>query len=162
MDESNQHHLIKSLVELQKASVALFQEAKHNICIYSKDIDPRILNNREVESQLISFIKKIRNSRIKILIKNEQELMGLDHRLVALAQRFTSYIEIKLIPNDYHENNFGFYLIDSRKIIYRSNNERYEAEQIQLPSSLIVEKTKLFEKIWQTASPASFLRGLYL
>jgi len=162
MDDSNQHQLINSLVELKKASTELFKEAKQTICIYSKNLDPRILNNRDIESQLILFIKKSRNCRIKILIISEQELMGLDHRIVSLAQRFTSFIELKLIPSDYHENHFGFYLIDSRKIIYRNNNERYEAEQVQLPSSLIIEKTKLFNQIWQVASPASFLRGLYL
>jgi len=165
MDESNQnnqHRLINSLVDLKDASIDLFRGAKRNIFIYSNDLDPRILNNRDVESRLIQFIKQSRNSRIKILIKSEQELKGCDHRIVALAQRFTSYVEIKLIPLDYHDNHFGFYLVDSREIIYRSNNERYEAEQIQLPSSLIKEKTKLFDQIWQMASPASFLRALNL
>jgi len=155
-------HIIDSLAQLKQETNELFAYAKQRIQIYSHDLDPRILNNRETEQQLIRFIKKSRSCKVQILIYDEQRLRGIDHRLVALAQRFTSYVEIKVVAKDHHEIPFGFYLADERTMIYRNNVERYEAEKLQMPNFTIKDKSKLFDSIWQASSPASFLRALHL
>jgi len=156
------HHIIQSLAQLKQQTNDIFAYAKKSVQIYSHGLDPRILNNRETEQQLIHFIKKSRYSKVQILIYDEQLLRGTDHRLVALAQRFTSYIEIKVVDKDHHENPFGFYLVDHQTMIYRNNVERYEAEKFQMPHFAIKDKSKLFDTIWQSSSPASFLRALHL
>ena len=89
-------------------------------------------------------------------------MRGIDHRLVSLAQQFTSTIQIRIVPRDYHENPFGFYIVDSRTMIYRSNVERYEAEKLRMPDFRIKDKSKLFETIWQSSAQASFLRALHI
>ncbi len=154
--------VIDSLTQLITETTQLIDSAKRTIQIYSRGLDPRILNNREIEKQFIRFIKKSRASKIQILIADEQLLRGVDHRIVALAQRFSSYVEIKVIPRDYHDNPFGFYLVDDRSMIYRLNIERYEAEKLIMPNFLIKDKSKLFDTIWQVSTPASFLRALHL
>ena len=154
--------VIDSLTQFKQETADLFAIAKQTIQIYSHGLDPRILNNRQVEKHLLGFVKRSRNSRVQILIYDEQRLRGIDHRLVALAQRFTSYIDIRVVPRDFHENPFGFYLVDDRTMIYRSNVERYEAEKLQMPNFVIKDKSKLFRTIWQSSSPASFLRALHI
>jgi len=155
-------HLIDSLAQLKRETKDLFAYAKQSIQIYSHGLDPRVLNNRDIEQQLIRFVKKSRSCKVQILIYDEQFLRGIDHRLVSLAQRFTSYIEIKLVAKEHHDNPFGFYLVDGKSMIYRNNIERYEAEKYQMPHFAIKDKNKFFETIWQASSPASFLRALHL
>lgn len=162
LQKNNQHKLINSFSELKKTCLELFANANKTVQIYSHHLDPRILNNPQVEQQLIQFIKKSRYCKVQILIYDENNLRGIDHRLVSLAQKFTSYIEIKIIPKDYHENPFAFYLIDQRIMLYRSQSDNYTAELSQMPDFYIKEKTKLFDNIWQISSPASFLRALHL
>ncbi len=161
-DSDNLRTVIESLVQLKQQSCELFAAAKQTIKIYSHGLDPRILNNRQIEKNLLNFVKRSRNSKVQILIYDEQRLRGIDHRIVALAQRFTSYIDIRLVPRDFHENPFCFYLIDDYTMIYRSNVERYEAEKLQMPNSVIKDKSKLFHTIWQSSTPASFLRALHI
>ena len=151
-----------SLDHLKESTITLFSQAEKIIQIYSQGLDPRILNNRDIERQLILFIKKSRYCKVQILINSECLLKGIDHRIVSLAQRFTSQIEIKLIMKDYHDNYFGFYITDHRSMLYRKNIERYEAEKLQMPSLKIKEQSKLFNSIWQSANPASFLRALHI
>lgn len=156
------HFKINSLSELKSASSGLFSEATQIIQLFTKDLDPRILNDREIELRLTQFVKRSRVSKMQILIYDESLMRGQDHRLVSLAQRFTSYVELRVVPKDYHENYFGFYLVDNKQMIYRSNIERYEAEYAKLPYSLVKEKSKWFDSVWQMSSPASFLRALHL
>ncbi|MDQ7049727.1 MAG: hypothetical protein Q9M92_09360 [Enterobacterales bacterium] len=158
--ESSQ--LISGYQALQQASQQLFANAHKTIQIYTRDCDPRILNQRNIEQSVIDLVKRSRYSRIEILIQTEESLSGIDHRLVSLAQRFTSSIGIKLIPRDYFEEAFAFYLVDSKHILYRQNHQDYHAERRQMPDFLVKEKSRYFDKIWQESSPASFLRALYL
>lgn len=153
---------IESLSEFKQETELLFSQATRIIQIYSKDLDPRVLSNIRLESLILKFIKRSKASKLHILIFDESHLKGVDHRLVNLAQRFTSYLEIRLIPRDYQENYYGYYLVDKKRILHRNNIERYEAEYAQLPSSLVKEKSKWFDEIWQKSSPASFLRALHL
>jgi hypothetical protein len=156
------HRAIDSLNEFKAETEQLFNEASRVIQIYSKDLDPRVLSDTRIESLLLKFIKRSKASKLQLLIFDESYLKGIDHRLVSLAQRFTSYVEIRLIPRDYHENYFGYYLVDKKRIVHRNNIERYQAEYAQLPNSLVKEKSKWFDDIWQKSTPASFLRALHL
>jgi hypothetical protein len=157
-----QRVVIDSLAQFKQETSDIIASAKQKIQIYSHGLYPRILNNRKIEKKLLDFVKRSRNSRIQILIYDEGLLRGIDHRLVALAQRFTSYVEIRTVPRDFHENPFGFYLVDDHTMIYRSNVERYEAEKLHMPNFIIKDKSKLFHTIWQSSSPASFLRALHI
>ena len=159
---NNTRQAIPSLQQLKQQAHDAFQDANKNIQLYTHALDPRVLNNRDIEEVLTHFVKKNRASQVQILIYKEQLMRGIDHRLVALAQRFTSYVQIRVVPRDYHENPFGFYIVDGRTMIYRSNVEGYEAERLNMPDFLIKDKSRLFETIWQSSAPASFLRALHL
>ncbi len=166
LDTSNKadklRSVIDSLTQLKEETSHIFSSAKQSIQIYSHGLDPRILNNRQIDRNILDFIKRSRKSKVQILIYDEQFLRGIDHCLVSLAQKFTSFIDIRIVPKDFHENPFGFYLVDNRAMLYRSNVERYEAEKLIMPNFVIKDKSKLFHTIWQSSSPASFLRALYL
>ena len=153
---------VVSLSELRELTHTHFSAAKQKIQIYTRNLDPRILNNRELEQSLTRFVRSSRFARIEILITEERNLQGIDHRLVSLAQKYTSFVAIRVIPKDYHENHFAFYLIDSRLLIYRNNAERYESEIHHLPSSQVKQKTKYFDEVWEKSSPAIHLRALHI
>ena len=162
LENASPHFQIKTLNELKEQAQVSFRCAKQKIQIYSPNLDPRILSNRENEQVLTRFVRSSRFARIEILITDERNLQGIDHRLVSLAQNFSSYVQIRLIPKDFHENYFAFYVVDGRSIIYRPNFERFESECHEIPSVLIKQKSKYFDEVWQQSSPASHLRALHL
>ncbi len=156
----NENRLITSLDELQREACILFKTAKKKIQIYSYNLDPRILNNSQIEAVIKEFIRSSRYVKLEILIYDERNMQNVDHRLVRLAQIFTSSIQIKVVPRDFHENPFAFYLVDGRRMLYRSNAERFETEYRQVPDSNINKQTRYFDELWQKSDPASHLRAL--
>ena len=162
IQSESKHRLLTSLAELRGASEELFREAKHKIQLYTHNLDPRVLSFPRLEQILLNFIRRSRYSRVEILIYNEQNLTNSDHRLVKLAQNFASYVSIRVVPKDFHENPFAFYLVDGRHLLYRTLAERYETEYLTLPNSKLKEKARLFTDIWQQSDPASHLRALHL
>jgi hypothetical protein len=161
-DDNNSDRLITSLNELKLEAGMLFKNAKRKIQIYTHNLDPRILSHPKIETTLKEFIRSSRYAKVEILIYDERNLQNVDHRLVRLAQNYTSNVTIKVVPKDYHENHFAFYLVDERKILYRASSERYETEYLHVPNSKINEKSRYFNDIWQQSDPASHLRALHL
>lgn len=161
-DKKESIYRTSSLSELKEATRDLFNNAKRKVQIYSYNLDPRILNDRDIERILLNFIRKSRNVKIEILIIDERNVQGIDHRLVSLAQKYTSYVSIRLIPKDYHENHFAFYVIDGRQLIYRTVAERFESEVHQLPSVKLKQMSKYFDEVWEQSSPAVHLRAFVI
>ena len=155
-------HRTASLSEIREETLSLFSGAKRKIQIYTENLDPRILNTRDIERSLINFVRKSRNVRVEILIIDERNVQSLDHRLVSLAQRYTSFVSIKVIPRDYHENHFAFYIVDGRQLIYRTVAERFESEVHQVPSVKLKQMSKYFDDVWEQSSPAIHLRALII
>lgn len=153
---------IQSFEELKQATLDLFKRSKRIIQIYSFSLDKRILNNREIELTMTKLLRSSRNAKVQCLIYDEKELQGFDHRIISLAQRFSSFIEIRIIPDDFKMTNIGYYLIDRQFMIYRSNRENYEALQFNQRRIEVKDKLKHFEDVWQQSQPASFLRALHL
>lgn len=153
---------INSFADLKAATELLMRSANRSIKLYTHNLDPRILSNRLIEKVIIQFIKKSRNSKLQILIYSEDDLKGVDHRLVAIAQQFTSYVEIRTTPKDFQEAPYAFYLVDNKSMLYRRYQERFETEKLSLPDATLKHKLSTFDTIWQQASQASFLRALHL
>ncbi len=160
--KQSQSRTIKSLSDLITQTEELLSKANRTIKIYTYNLDPRILNSRKIEETILQFIRTSRFVRVELLIHHESTLQRVDHRLVRLAQNFSSFITIRLIPRDYHENPFAFYLIDDRYMLYRNQYTRFEAEIQELPNSQLKQKTKYFDEIWQKSSPAVHLRALII
>lgn len=158
----NQSLKTSTLVELTQTTIDLFSKAKQKIQIYSHDLDPRILNHKKIEDIFLKFIRRSRFSAVEILITDEKYLQGVNHRLINLYQKYTSSIGIKIIPKDFHENHFAFYLIDQRSLIYRRIADRYESELYVPPSAELKRKSKYFDEVWQQSQPAIYLRSLNL
>ena len=59
--------MITSLADLKHQTYDLFLNAKRSVQIYTHGLDPRILDNREVERALLAFIKRSRHSKVQLL-----------------------------------------------------------------------------------------------
>jgi len=153
---------IQSFESLKQATIELFKQSKRLIQIFSFSLDKRILNNREIEQTMTKLLRTSRYAKVQCLIYDEKELQGFDHRIVSLAQRFTSFIEIRVIPDDLKNTIIGYYIIDKQFMIYRSNREKYEARLFKQRQIDVKDKMKHFEDVWQQSRPASFLRALNL
>ena len=124
----NENRLITSLDELKRETCHLFKTAKKKIQIYSYNLDPRILNNSQIEAVIKEFIRSSRYVKLEILIYDERNMQNVDHRLVRLAQMFTSNIQIKIVPRDY----LCYYLPNHPQIKKNQNQENEAIPGVKL------------------------------
>ena len=100
-------------------------------------------------------------AQIRIAVQDLSGLVSQGHRLVALAQRLSSFIQIKVPdPVQFKELNEAFLVVDETGLIYRELSERYDAVVSFNSPGRARDLTRLMDKIWETGRLDPNLRSM--
>lgn len=148
--------------EHKAAALALFSQGKRNAFIYSRDLDPRILDDVRIANALSELARYSRYSRIEVLVTEVDDVMARGHRWLELFQRLSSKIEVRVIHEDYLQTPFVFSIVDECALLYRSNAAEYEGYVHFNDRHACAQKMIHFREVWQVSRVASELRRLYI
>ncbi|NVJ62424.1 MAG: hypothetical protein HWE27_18695 [Gammaproteobacteria bacterium] len=160
LGETNDVFRLSRVGELKLASYRMFAQAKKTIDIFSYDLDPRVLSDREIEQAVLTLVKRSRHSRVRMLVFETTALQGVDHRLISLLQSFSSYITLKVLSKNYQTIPFSFYLVDDAGLIYRSNHNELETQVFFNEKLKVKDYQKQFDEMWEQSRIASEFRTL--
>ena len=141
----------------------LMRAARHRIGIASHSLDAELFDHEAV----ISLIKRVamsgRGARIQILVEDIAPAIQASHRLVGLAQRLSSLVEIRR-ANRRDDPEFGaaVVLTDAGGWLRRPDPTRYEGEAGLDDRPRCRELWLSFERSWERAQPETAVRALKL
>jgi predicted GNAT family N-acyltransferase len=139
----------------------LLADAKYEIAIYSRDLDPVLLDLPAI----IEAIKRValsgRRARVRILVQEPKKPLADGHRLVALAQRLPSLIELRT-PQDEHDRQYAsaFLINDRRGYLFRTLASRHEGEGSTYAPGRHAQLREYFDQVWERSVPSEELRQL--
>ena len=156
--ESNR--VLQSLSDNREASVAVAAVARRELALFSRDLEPLLYDRQEFISVVQALATRSRMSRIRIACIDPGASVRAGHRVIALAQRFSSYIEVRRASRD-HENMVDTFLVaDDAALLYRPLCTRYEGYADLRAPMQARERLRIFEDIWQQAEPDPEFRRL--
>ena len=162
IEAGESYRALKSLVDNRDASVAVAAAAKRELVLFSRDLEPLLYDRQEFISVVQALATRSRMSRIRIVCIDPGASVRAGNRVIALAQRFSSYIEVRRASRD-HEDLVDTYLVaDDLALLYRPLCTRYEGFADLRAPQQAREKLKGFEDIWQQAEPDPEFRRLGL
>lgn len=162
LGESRERLILHQRSDFQQVTEQMAREAKRSIDIFTYDLDKPIYDHPgflEAAKQLALRTPKV---AIRILLQQSEKVEKEGHRLVDLARRLTSRIEIRRPHPDYIDHSGNFMIVDRIGYIRRSLAERYEGEANfcqAMESRLLGE---FFTEAWDRSQVESALRRLYL
>lgn len=139
----------------------LLADAKYEIAIYSRDLDPVLLDLPAI----IEAIKRValsgRRARVRILVQEPRKPLADGHRLLALAQRLPSLIELRT-PLDEHDRHYAsaFLINDRRGYLFRTLASRNEGEGSTYAPGRHAQLREYFDQVWERSVPSEELRQL--
>lgn len=139
----------------------LLADAKHELAIHTRDLDPNLL---DVAGPL-EAIKRValsgRHARVRILVQEPRKAVADGHRLIALAQRLPSSIEIRT-PVEEQDLQYpaAFLVNDRRGYLFRPLGNRPDGEGSTYAPGRHGQLLSLFDQIWERSVPAEDLRPL--
>jgi hypothetical protein len=123
-------------------------------------MEPQVLGTDE----FIEAVRKVamagRYARVRILVQDSRRAVAEGHKLIELARRLSSFIEMRN-PNAEHSKIIeSFIVADERALMFRKEADRYEGYADTDNPLEARQKLKQFEEMWGRAVPDPELRRL--
>lgn len=147
---------------LQAATLAAIDDTQRDLVILSRTLDPALYDDETVAEHLFALIRRRRHSRIRILIADLQLLRQHGHRLLALAQRVPSFIEIRLLAQRHRTESREWLIADTRTVIYREQADKGQTLTAHSDRRWAIELAHEFQAMWDIAEQHPDLRRLAL
>lgn len=150
---------VENALQGRAAVVAIVRGTRRSLAIYSRDMDPGLLDTPDV----VASIRKLatRGGEIRLLLQDVETPQRAHAPLIALCQRLSSAFTVRVIeePVDLIYPS-AFVASDTGGWYFRSLGHRMEGET-QLDGAARVRQLRVvFDAAWERARPAIELRAL--
>jgi predicted GNAT family N-acyltransferase len=145
----------------QAAMLGVIAGARRQLLIYSRELDPGLLDQTEVVSALRRFATG--GGEIRILLQDTATPQRAVAPLLGLGQRLTSAFAFRAIEEPIDRDYPSAYAANDRGGWYfRALGHRFEGECRMGDPARVRQLHALFEPVWERARPCSEFRALGL
>lgn len=148
--------------ELRGVLLELAQQTRRTLDLVSRHLDPPLYDHEEFVEAVKQLVLGSPRARVRLLILDPAPLVSQGHRLMPLAQRLSSYIELRVPAPEHREFNEAWLVADKDGYAHRRFSDRYEATCNFHDPRLATHLTNRFDELWQRAQPDPNLRRLHL
>ncbi|NVK89527.1 MAG: hypothetical protein HWE13_15420 [Gammaproteobacteria bacterium] len=146
--------------DLKLACYRMFAQAQQSVNLFTYELDPRVLSDREIESVLAKLARRSRHTQIRMMVYDTTSLQSNNHRLIGLYQALSSYVAIKVVAKEHQQIPYSFYTVDDCGLIYRPNHHEFESQIYFNDKLKTKDYRKQFEEYWEQGRVASEFRVL--
>nr|WP_319019561.1 GNAT family N-acetyltransferase [Xanthomonas sacchari] len=143
------------------ASIAVLAQARRQVLIHSRMLDPGLLDDPGVVEQLRRFAVAAHAKQVHVLLHDAAAPQRVGAPLLALAQRLPSVFEFREVSDPVDRSDATAYLVDDGGGYYfRGLGHRYDGETDLLGGGRARQLRATFDRVWERARPCSELRAL--
>jgi hypothetical protein len=145
------------------ALASLLASARHEASILEHHLENEVHDDEAVLAALRSLAASGRGARIRILVQDASRLQMEAPRLLALVQRMSSAMSIR-VPSEVADLAYAcaYTTVDAGGLLFRPEASRHDTRG---PSGEVGERARLqgyFDAIWERSQPAAELRRIDL
>lgn len=158
---AQQAELVEGAAAFIAKAAAMAGGASKDLRLFSDALDGRLWGGNDIADAFRGFLLRSEYSRLRILVNNVQSALHNSPRLVELARRLTSRVELRQPPEERRQNYRGELLIADRSAML----ERREPAALgakflsQEPSETQVQISS-FDELWDQSEPSEEMRSL--
>ena len=154
---------LADLESFRDACDDLLEHARRTLRIVAPHLDLSLLSRAAVSTRLADMTRISRFTDIRILFSDSLLAMKHGHRLIELARRFPSYINMRQLPQDLRDMADAWMLADDQALLWRPDHHRYaNGLYVTENSSEATRLCRHFDDWWERSQPDPELRQLYL
>jgi predicted GNAT family N-acyltransferase len=154
---------IDSLEAARAAVDRIASEARRGLFIYTRDLEPDLYDREPVLEAIKRIAMTGREARVRILVQEPALAAGHGHRLVHLAQRLSTAIEIRTpVIDEDRQYPSAFIVNDGSGLLMRPIGSRWDGEARFAAPGGARQLREQFEQVWQRSEPPPELRRLAL
>ena len=144
------------------AALELVKQCQLKLAIISHELDPFIYDQLDFLEALRNLALRSRHVQIRILVFEPELIVRRGHKLIDLAGKISSYIEMRKPAPEYKKFNEAVLIADEIGYLFRENVERYKGKvnfNSRRESKYLLE---VFDDMWEKAKPDPNLRRMHI
>ncbi len=141
------------------ATLKILAHCKRDLAIYTRDLDPAILDQADAIEALRQIALRSKAS-IRVLVQDTARAVQVDHRLIELVRRLPSVMSIRKPQHDDLQFTGAFIATDQHSYLERQNADAFECEGDLHHIGRHGQLLRYFNEVWERSEPASELRRL--
>ena len=146
---ANTHKSLSTMADCQKALVSLCRNTQKDLDIFSHRLDLALYDQTQLEQAASDLARAHRFAQIRILVIDTQTLIDYGHRLVRLAIRLPSKIQIRKATEPPETRAAGFCLSDMQKLLYLASEDDYLGFFDSKAAPQVQNLREAFKRAWE-------------
>lgn len=148
--------------QIQAHALALLQQSRHSLCLYSPDFEPWLYNHSSVQEACTRFLLASPKNHLRILLRDVSRPVKQGHRLLNLARRLTSNLHIRKINPDLPSEEAAYLLADSHGLLLRPQPDQYAGYALYNDPGRVRLRQAQFDQTWDSSLLDPDLRSFLL
>ena len=152
---------VEDLVGAIAATIAVVTHARRHLCIYSRELDPGLLDNTAVLGALRRFSTHHSAGGIRILLQDAATVQHTLAPLLTLAQRLPSVFAFREVREPVDKAYAtAFIANDASGYYFRTLGQRFDGEADLEGAGRARQLREEFGRFWERARPCTEFRAL--
>jgi predicted GNAT family N-acyltransferase len=162
LGKTNELYHLHTLEDHQVHATSMVRQAKRYLSIFTQTLDPQIFDTPAFADATKNLSMRSRFSRIRILLQDNTLVVQQGHRLVELAQRLSTAIEIRIPGEAYADHAENFMLVDEVGYLHRKQAENLLGTACYNDRRRVDRMQTVFDDAWEYGIPDRELARLHL
>ncbi|WP_298188947.1 histone acetyltransferase HPA2 [uncultured Pseudomonas sp.] len=143
-------------------ALAMLQQAQRSLCIYSHDLEPWLYHHSSIQDACTRFLLASPRNQLRILLRDPSRAVKEGHRLLGLARRLPSNLQIRKLHPDYPNEALVFLLADDRGVLLLPEIGQTSGYALYQDPGRNRQRRAQFDQAWDTSITDADLRSFLL
>ncbi len=148
--------------ETRHATTLMVAQCAESLEIFSRDLDAPLYDQADFLQALGALCRHHHNARVRLLVQQPLVAVRRAQRLIELARRLSSSIELRQPHADYHHHNEAFLVADRCGLIHRPLADRYEGSANFNHPVHAARALEFFREVWDRSETHPEFRRLHI
>ena len=153
---------LETQAEVRSVAHALAAQAQRTLLLHTEDLEPAIYDDSAFLDAASRLARDHSQSRIWILIHDARKVVQHGHRLIEIARRLSSTIQLRRPAPQYRNYHESFLLADGCGYLHRPLAARYEGTANFNDPGKVADLEKYFMEVWERSEADEEIKRLYI
>jgi hypothetical protein len=162
LGETSLEFEVERLTEASAVAHALASQAQRTLLLHTEDLEPAIYDDSAFLDDVSRLVRAHSQSRVWILINDARKVVQHGHRLIEIARRLSSSIQLRRPAPQYRNYHESFLLADGCGYLHRPIVARYEGTANFHDPGKVADFEKYFMEVWERSEADEEIKRLYI
>ncbi len=138
---------------LDETLAALLERARQRVLMFGARLELPVFNSAATHDLLASLVARRRQNQVHFIIGDERYFLSQNRRLLDLCRRFSSFIEGRILPDEFNTGDDLFVVIDDCGYLHQPRAEHPAAVAHFDNRARTAPLIRRFYDVWEFSIP---------